>query len=131
MIDYNRQSVIANPYQGQYKRVLCVCSGGVLRSPTAAWVLSNAPWNYNTRIAGTEDYALVKVDEALIIWAQEIVCMTEDHELKLKALLDLYRRKRPIVRLNIPDEFAYRDPTLVEMITKAYSAHLDKDDPAA
>lgn len=103
MIDYNRQSVIANPYQGKYKRVLCVCSGGVLRSPTAALMLSLPGFDCNTRAAGTEDYALVKVDEALIIWAQEIVCMTEDHELKLKALLDLYRRKRPIVCLNIPE----------------------------
>lgn len=123
MIDYNRQSVIANPYQGKYKRVLCVCSGGVLRSPTAAWVLGQEPWGYNCRIAGTEDYALVKVDEALIIWAHEIVCMTEEHETKLKALVDLYRRNRKIVRLNIPDEFEYRDPTLIKLIKDKYTAY--------
>lgn len=123
MIDYNRMSVIQNPYQGNYKRVLCVCSGGVLRSPTTAWVLGQDPWNYNCRIAGTEDYALVKVDEALLVWAQEIVCMTEEHEAKLSVLLNNLHRVRKIVRLNVPDQFQYRDPTLIELIKEAYRTH--------
>ncbi len=44
--------VSQNPYQGKYKRVLCVCSAGVLRSATTAVVLSKEPFNFNTRSAG-------------------------------------------------------------------------------
>ena len=48
----NRLGNSKNPYQGDFKKVLCVCSAGLLRSPTAAWVLSNAPFNFNTREIG-------------------------------------------------------------------------------
>jgi len=60
----NRIHNSSNPYQGKFKRVLCVCSAGLLRSPTTAFVLSQEPYNYNTRAAGiVDDYALVPVDE--------------------------------------------------------------------
>ncbi len=39
MINRNRWGNIDNPYQGSAKKVLCVCSAGMLRSPTAANVL--------------------------------------------------------------------------------------------
>lgn len=45
MIDMNRLAIARNGYQGSYKRVLTVCSGGVLRAPTAAWVLGQEPYN--------------------------------------------------------------------------------------
>lgn len=122
MIDLNRLSVIQNEYQGNYKRVLCVCSGGVLRSPTAARVLSMVPFNCNTRAAGTEDYALVKVDEALLCWSEEIVCMTDDHKGKLALQLARHSMERPITCLLIPDEFEYRDPLLVKLIESRYRA---------
>lgn len=33
VIAKNKLAVITNPYQGGHLKVLCVCSGGVLRSP--------------------------------------------------------------------------------------------------
>lgn len=110
--------MVNNPYQGEFKRVLCVCSGGVLRSPTTAWILSNLPYNYNTRSCGTEDYALVKLDEALLEWADEIVVMTKEHGNKVKRALN--GDTTPVVCLDIPDNFAYRDEKLQELIRKAY-----------
>jgi predicted protein tyrosine phosphatase len=121
-IDYNRRSVIENPYQGSHKRVLCICSGGVLRSPTAAYVLSQPPFDCNTRSAGTETYALVPVDEALLLWAQEIVCMTSEHFSKVKVLLERFQLEKPVIALGVPDNFAYRDPELVKIIKERYSA---------
>lgn len=74
----NRKWNSHNEYQGKHKRVLCVCSAGLLRSPTAAWVLSNPPYNFNTRAAGIDvGHALIPVDDVLIEWADEIVCMDE------------------------------------------------------
>lgn len=75
----NRLANSSNIYQGKFKRVLCVCSAGLLRSPTAAFVLSQEPYNYNTRAAGLiKEFALVPVDEVLIRWADEIVCMSNE-----------------------------------------------------
>lgn len=120
MIEANRMGVVLNPYQGEYKRVLCVCSGGVLRSPTTAWLLSQEPYNFNTRSAGTEDYALIAVDEALLLWAQEIVVMETRHAVKVNALLLKYGMQTPVKVLHIPDNFQYRNPKLIKRIQEAY-----------
>ena len=110
-------------YQGSYKRVLCVCAGGLLRSPTAAFVLSQEPYNHNTRSAGINPtYALINVDTVLLSWADEIVCMEEEMAVSIRALLTkvLGGKDKPILCLGIPDHFSYRDPELIEMIRKRY-----------
>src|ERR1700690_1363798 len=113
-----------NDFQGTYKRVFCVCSAGLLRSPTAALVLSQEPFNFNTRAAGmVPSYALVPVDEVLIHWADEIVCMERVHEEKLKEMVG--KRDRKIICLDIEDSFAYRDEKLQWLIKEKYQAHLD------
>ena len=121
-IGYRIMSV-GNPYQGDYKRVLCVCSAGLLRSPTAALVLSSPPYNYNTRCAGlNEDVALISVNETLLCWADEIVCMDTIQKLKLIEMLGNCRVDEIEVRcLNIPDKYTYRDPCLIELIKDRYS----------
>jgi predicted protein tyrosine phosphatase len=73
-ISRNRLYNVHNPHQNfdKYKRVLCVCSAGLLRSPTMARVLQEE-YGYNTRAAGVDfDFALVPMDWALVEWAQEI-----------------------------------------------------------
>jgi predicted protein tyrosine phosphatase len=113
----------SNHYQGNYKKVLCVCSGGLLRSPTAAVVLAKEPFNYNTRSCGINaEYALTKIDHVLLCWADEIVCMEYEHK---KAIETLQRSisflsKAPIICLDIPDIYAYRDEQLVALITERY-----------
>lgn len=60
---------LTNAAQGTFKKVLCVCSVNCLRSPTAAWVLSNPPFNFNTRSAGLDTgLAIVPVTETLLEW---------------------------------------------------------------
>ena len=119
----NRLANCSNKYQGRYKRVLCVCSAGLLRSPTAAWVLSNEPYNYNTRAAGiAKEFALVPVDEVLLAWADEIVCQDAEQAEHLRAMLG--DEEKPIIVLGIPDSFRYRDPALVSLIRESYDKHL-------
>lgn len=116
MSEQNRHYNSQNPYQGKYKRVLCVCSAGLLRSPTAAVVLSQEPYNFNTRAAGlVEDYALIPVDDVLLAWADEIVCMTKEQALELAK-----RTAKPVVNLEIKDDYAYRDAKLVSLIKSKY-----------
>ncbi len=114
--------VSQNPYQGDYKRVLCVCSAGVLRSATTAVVLSQEPFNYNTRSAGVEHYALTPITLPLLFWAEEIVCMTKEHEMKIKALLEDKPNadQKKIICLNIPDSYEYRNEDLMKMIKENY-----------
>lgn len=114
----NRLANATNQYQGKYKRVLCVCSAGLLRSPTAAWVLSQEPYNFNTRAAGLEkEFALIPVDPVLLHWADEIVCMNSEQAERLR---DMLEEDKPIIVLNIEDSFRYRDSELVEKIRSAY-----------
>jgi predicted protein tyrosine phosphatase len=87
MIKRNQLGVLFNAYQGKHKKVLTVCSAGCLRSPTAAHILSSEPWNYNTRCAGTSaEYAIVPITEALIVWADVIVCMDEFQQLHINTM---------------------------------------------
>lgn len=120
MSNINRIYNCKNPYQGDYKRVLCVCSAGLLRSPTAAFVLSNEPFNYNTRAAGLdESHALIPVDDVLLEWADEIVCMNVQQKMMLEK-----QTSKLVINLDIPDNFAYRNRHLVKMIGEKYSATL-------
>lgn len=120
-VQVNRHQFIQGKRQRaeRYKRVLCVCSGGMLRSATAAIVLSQKPYSFNTRAAGTDENALVKVDEFLISWADEIVCMTSQHAILIGPLLRLHPNKR-CVTLGIEDNFEYRDPALIAEIMGRY-----------
>ena len=115
----NRLANSTNPYQGNYKKVLCVCSAGLLRSPTAAFVLSQEPYNFNTRAAGlVKDFALVPVDRVLLHWADEIVCMNTEQASEIRDMLD---EEKPVIALKIEDSYRYRDPQLIEAIKSAYA----------
>jgi predicted protein tyrosine phosphatase len=127
MPETQREFVAQNPAQGDFKRVLCVCTGGILRSPTAAWILSNEPYNFNTRSAGVKDFALIQADSHLIGWADEIVCMEPSHE---TAILKMFNRSEhypkdecpPIKVLGIPDIYDFREPALIARIRRTYDA---------
>lgn len=119
----NRLWNVGNQFQqmDRYKRVLCVCSAGLLRSPTTAVVLAGEPFNFNTRAAGIEtSYALIPVDDVLLEWADQIVCMTKRHRDDLLEKFEEDANGKDIVVLNIPDDFLYRDPKLVSLIKERY-----------
>lgn len=116
MNEMNRKYNARNPYQGKYKHVLCVCSAGLLRSPTAAWVLSNNPYNFNTRAAGIDvGHALIPVDEVLIEWADEIICMDAYQQKQLQEMTT-----KPVYNLRVGDNFEYREKGLCKMIQIRY-----------
>lgn len=119
----NQLGNIRNPYQGVYDHVLCVCSAGLLRSPSMTVVLQAEPFNKNCRAAGTEDYALVRISEALIKWADQIVVADSYTEQRVRQIceeLGIDDSLEDIINLDIPDEYEYRNPELMEMIDKRY-----------
>lgn len=117
-IGRNQMSVLRNECQGKAKKVLCVCSAGILRSPTTAAVLSDT-YGYNTRSAGvSSEYALVPVTPSLVEWADEIVFMENGHKLTCNIVLDLPRK--PFQVLDILDNYNYMDDGLVNLILERY-----------
>jgi predicted protein tyrosine phosphatase len=119
--DYRQYSIFLNSYQGDYKRVVCVCTAGILRSPTAALVLSRNPYNYNTRCAGVDpNCALVHVSRELLFWANEIVCMEVWHANQIFHKLTEYEFIRKVTVLDIEDKYAYRDSKLMRLIKEKY-----------
>lgn len=74
----NQLQNVDNPHQTRAKRVLCVCSAGLLRSPTMANAL-HQKYGFNTRACGSAtSFALIPITEALIAWAEEIIFVDQD-----------------------------------------------------
>jgi len=104
-----------NNNQGDFKTALCVCSAGLLRSPTLAWVLSNPPFNFNTRAAGSsQSFAMIPVDNVLLHWADFVFFVNKENQEEVAHSFDL--EGKHVITLNIPDNFRFRDPKLVEII---------------
>lgn len=110
MIDTN------NPYQGKYKRVLFVCTAGMLRSATAARLFSLPPYDWNTRACGAAHYALIPLTDSLLYWADEIYCMERKHALAVEELLPDMMFKVKV--LDIGDVYMYRDARLEELLRR-------------
>lgn len=118
----NQLANITNPSQGKSRKVLCVCSAGLLRSPTLANVL-HKNMGYNTRACGTaSNFALIPITEALIYWADEIVFVDEDCKTYLSddAKDELRNCEAQIITLNIPDSYDYGDSVLEDIIWQQY-----------
>ena len=112
-----------NPYQGNDKRVLCVSSDGLLRSPIIAKVLVMN--GYNTRSCGYRDYALIQIDNVLIEWADAIIFVDKEHKVIVDQDQDISDKE--IYILDIPDNYGYDDPELVKIIeTKLHEKGLIK-----
>lgn len=116
----NQQYMLGkNSFQGPAKRALFVCTGGILRSATGAHLGAIRGWN--TRSCGIMDEAIPPVHQNLLEWAQEIFCLEQHHANHIEDLFPgAYGHKIQV--LGIPDNFAYRDPELVRLI----SERLDK-----
>lgn len=109
-----------NPFQGDFKKVLTVCSAGLLRSPTLAWILGQD--KYNTRSCGIHDYALIQIDSVLVNWADIIIFLHKD---VYKACPLPYKsvKGKQIIIFDVPDIYAYKDPELLEILAKECADH--------
>ena len=118
-MSFNRISNSKNHYQGSRKKVLCVCSAGLLRSPTIAWILSNEPFGYNTRAVGTsQEYALIPLEPVHLHWADAVVFVDEGNYLTACYEYEdtIHNMEHHI--LSIPDQFPFRDEELVKIATQ-------------
>lgn len=113
-----RHGVVHNPYQGADKKVVFVCSMGILRSATAARLYSQ---KYNTRSAGTDREALVPLTPLLVEWADELVFVNQENFQIYMKHMALETGYEPNIRvLDIPDEYEHMHPRLVDAFREQY-----------
>lgn len=113
-----KDGVIDNPYQGTSKKVLFVCSAGILRSATAARIYAK---KYNTRCCGSmRGVALIELTERMMDWADQIVFVKQENFNQAAQYYDMeaYRDKCRI--LAIPDEYPHMDPQLINHFEEQY-----------
>lgn len=120
----NQLANTQNRFQGKTKKVLTVCSAGLLRSPTIASVL-HTEYGYNVRACGvSEEYALIQISTALLAWADLVVFADSEHYHTVKEYL---HTNQPFVVLDLPDEFGYNDTKLVEEIKLKLKNYFEKN----
>lgn len=120
----NQLANVGNRFQTKTKKVLCVCSAGLLRSPTLANVL-NIKYGFNTRAVGADkEFALIPITQALIWWADEIVFVN------FEAFSSLDQEEKDEIEevgvtktiLNIEDDFDWMDANLRCKLLEQYDA---------
>jgi predicted protein tyrosine phosphatase len=106
--------------------VLFVCSRNQWRSPTAEQVWRKHP-KIAARSAGTSPNARHKVSVEDIRWASVILVMEEKHKSRLTAEFTRLLENKPIHVLDIPDDYRYMDPELIEILEQSVPSLLGLD----
>jgi predicted protein tyrosine phosphatase len=109
------------------KRVLFVCSRNRLRSPTAEQVFANYP-GIECTSAGIAKDAHEPVTDELVEWADLIFVMEKVHRRKLSATFGKLLKKQRVICLDIPDNYDFMDPALVELLNEKVRPFLPRPD---
>jgi predicted protein tyrosine phosphatase len=105
------------------RNILFICSRNQWRSPTAEQIWRKHPL-LSVRSAGTSPSARRKVSEDDIRWADVVFAMEEKHKSRLAAEFTSLIKNKTIYVLDIPDEYKYMDPELVEQLEQSVGALL-------
>ncbi len=93
--------------------LLFICSKNQWRSPTAE-LLFKGHQLHNARSAGTSDKARIKLNQKLMDWANAVFVMEYKHRDIVKQ--QFYDHQKKIIVLNIPDDYQFNDPELIEIL---------------
>lgn len=117
----NQLANAKNVWQNNGKRVLCVCSAGLLRSPTLAQYLQET-YGYNTRACGSApEFALIPISEALVHWADLVVFVNPENFRAVGHAADF--KDKPTIVLDLPDQFERNQPELIAAIKEQWAPH--------
>ncbi len=104
--------------------LLFLCSRNQWRSPTAEANFKDHP-GHHARSAGLSPQARVRVSEKLILWADIIFCMEKEHRNRLRERFPSALDGKEIVVLDIPDDYQFMEPELVEVLKASVSPYLE------
>ena len=105
------------------KTILFICSQNRLRSPTAEQVFANYP-GLEVSSAGTNHDAENPLTAELVSWADIIVVMEKRHRAKVQRRFRAALLGQRIICLDIPDDYAFMQPELVELLGARMARHL-------
>lgn len=99
------------------KNILFICSQNKLRSPTAEAIFAGYP-QVGVDSAGLNHDAVVPVSPEQIQWADTILVMEKAHLNRLNRKFRSHLKGKRVAVLNIPDEFDYMQPELIELLER-------------
>jgi predicted protein tyrosine phosphatase len=105
------------------RRVLFVCSQNRLRSPTAQKVFTGRA-GLDVASAGLSHDANKPVCAELLQWADTIFVMERSHRNKLRKKFKAHLKDKRVICLDIPDEYDYMDPALVQLLEAGVRRYL-------
>lgn len=103
--------------------VLFICTQNRLRSPTAERVFADWP-GVETESAGLGNEAGNPVSPELLAWSDLIFVMERAHRTRLARKFGRYLHRQRVICLDIPDDYDYMDPALVQLLRVKVSSHL-------
>jgi protein-tyrosine phosphatase len=95
--------------------ILFVCSRNQWRSPTAEAIYKNRS-DLNVKSAGTSSSAKIKLSAKIILWSDLIFVMEKKHKQKMIQYFPTETDDKKIIILDVPDEYQFMDPELIEEI---------------
>lgn len=106
-------------------KLLFLCSRNQWRSPTAEAVYQNDP-RVEVRSAGVSASARRRVSESLLRWADLVLVMESAHKRKLREDFPEVFQDLRIEVLDIPDDYEFMDPALIELIQASVELLLEQ-----
>jgi predicted protein tyrosine phosphatase len=105
------------------RNVLFICRWNRCRSATAERVFSKRA-DLDVRSAGTSDDALVRVNQRMLDWADDIFIMDASQRQALESMFPGHPSLQRLVCLDIPDDFVFGQPELVALLESKVKEHL-------
>ena len=102
---------------------LFICSRNQWRSPTAERIFANG-YGLHTRSAGTSRNARHTISIKDILWAEQIFVMESRHKQQIKEQFSEQLSHKKVFVLDIPDDYHYMDPDLIELLQLAIRPYL-------
>jgi predicted protein tyrosine phosphatase len=103
--------------------LLFICSRNQWRSPTAENIFKGKQ-GMQVRSAGTENSARIRVSEKMLLWADIIFVMEKKHKVRLTEKFPSVISQKEIIVLDIPDEYHFMDPELIEILKTSVEPYL-------
>lgn len=104
--------------------ILFVCSKNKWRSRTAETIFKDIQ-KINVKSAGTDQGARIRLNEKHLEWADLIFVMEYKHKQIIKQQFRDFVNHKNIIVLEIPDEYQYMDPELIELLQDSLSPYLE------
>ncbi len=107
--------------------VLFVCGRNQWRSPTAALVYRDDP-RMNVRSAGLSESSRRRLSVKDLEWADWVFVMEKKHRSRIHEHYRDLPKLPPIDSLDIPDDYSFMDPELVQLIRDAMESQWEIHD---